>query len=88
MVENIAPYTLFLLGVLQVVTVGLSAWVLLRIVDILQRITKMESKFDSLPIARIDNNRHRIENLERTMDGVQMRVSNIEKICLECPNGR
>ena len=68
----------FLLGLLQVIIIGLNSWLLLTMVKVVQRLAAMETKFDAFPIQQINNNRHRIEQLERHQELVDHRMGVIE----------
>lgn len=71
---------LTLLGLIEVIIAGLLGWLCLKMVEVLERLNKMEGKFDSFPVSQIQNNRHRIEGLERHMEGVEIRLSSLEKV--------
>ena len=66
-----------LLGCLQVIGIGLGAWVLATMVKVLERLAQLEAKFDEFPIKQISNNRHRIEQLERAVDRVQLKCQTV-----------
>lgn len=69
-----------LVGLLQLICVGLSTWVLLKLVSVLERLAVLESKFDAFPVEQISKNRHRIENLERFNERVDARLLALEVI--------
>ena len=73
--------TLLSFGVLQSIGVGLSAWALVKIVAVLERLAKLEGKFDGIPLEQISNNRHRVENLEKAVDRLELRLTSIEGRC-------
>ena len=76
--EEFAPYAFDLL---QIIGTGLTAWVLVAIVAVRERVVKMEVKLDTIPLEQIAHNRHRIENLEKAVDRVDMRMTSMEKRC-------
>lgn len=71
---------IFLVGTLQVIGIGLMAWILKTIIALIQRIAVLEGKFDAFPIAQIANNRHRIEQLEKHQELVDHKIGSIEKV--------
>lgn len=71
---------LTLLGLIEIIIAGLMGWLCLKMVEVLERLNKMEGKFDSFPISQIQNNRHRIEGLERHMEGLEIRHNALEKV--------
>jgi len=68
-----------LLGTLQLITIGLIGWTLSTLVKLLQRMSNLEGKFDAFPIQQINNNRHRIEQLERHEETVLLRLTAVER---------
>ena len=72
-----------LIGLLQVIGIGLTAWALLTLVQVLERLAKLEAKFDEFPVQLIYNNRHRIEQAERMLELHTEQISNIRTRCAE-----
>jgi len=73
----------FLLGILQLVGIGLTSWALLTLVRVLERLAKMDTKIDAFPLSQIQSNRHRIENLERSTDLHTEQIANLRARCQE-----
>lgn len=71
---------LLLIGTLQVIAIGLISWTLNTIVKMLQRMSNLEGKFDAFPIQQINNNRHRLEGLERHQETVLIRLTTLEQV--------
>jgi len=70
----------FLMGLIQVITLTVSGWALLKIIDIGEKQAEMNGKFDTFPIQQISNNRHRIEGLEKHIEIIDLKLSNVEKL--------
>jgi len=81
--ENTYAIIFFLLGLLQVIAIGLTSWALLTLVRVLERLAKIEGKVDEFPLAQVASNRHRIENIERAMDLHTEQIANIRQRCAE-----
>jgi len=73
----------FLLGLLQVIGIGLSVWVLTTMVKVLERLAKLEVKIEEIPIAEIKEdirkNRHRINQLDSNQAELRTEMSTLRK---------
>lgn len=69
----------FLIGTLQLIALSMHTWVAMKIIELLQRTSILEGKFDAFPIQQIYNNRHRVENLEKEVGGMGIRIEHLEK---------
>ena len=76
---EIEHIVVLLIGTLQLITIGLTGWVLSTVVKMLQRLATMEGKFDAFPIQQIANNRHRVEQLEKHQELVDHKLTSLER---------
>ena len=82
MMDSVFIY--FLLGLLQVIGIGLSVWVLTTMVKVLERLAKLEVKIEEIPIAEIKDdiskNRHRINQLDSNHAELKTELNGLKRV--------
>jgi len=90
MMDSVFVY--FLLGLLQVIGIGLSVWVLSTMVKVLERLSKLEVKIEEIPISEmkddIRKNRHRINQLDNNHAKLKTELGGLQRVVDSIKNYR
>lgn len=78
-------YIMFLLGVLQVVILGIGSWSLLTIIKVNQKQGILETKFEEGLMRRVDRLEKQEASVGERLTKIEAGIADVKQIHLACP---